>query len=89
MEPLNRKSIFFNPIKYTDDVRPNFFIIKQKESGRDRGICITALSEVYHAIEWINVEYAASKYKHPGKKRGEIEIPIQKLLCNHELIRKY
>jgi hypothetical protein len=70
--------VFFEALDYPSYARPNFFIIKQKESGWSKGVYLTTLSEVYHTcIMVLQIKHGAQKRSHPNLKIEDLSLPLK------------
>lgn len=81
MDSLDLSTVFFEALEHPEFARPNFYIIKQKQSGWAKGVYLTALNEVFHGcITRIQVHFNATKRKTPGLKMEDIQLPLKEFI---------
>jgi hypothetical protein len=85
MESLNLKSIFFEALNYPQYARPNFYLIKQRQSAWDKGVYLQTLAEVYYVCDsHLRMHYNANKKKNPTLKIETIQLPIKNVTSGEE-----
>ncbi|MFT3981175.1 MAG: hypothetical protein QM687_11940 [Ferruginibacter sp.] len=81
MDSLDLGSVFFEALGHPEYARPNFYIIKQKQSVWSKGVYLTTLNEVYHAcITRIQINFNAKKGKVTGLKIEDIKLPMKEFI---------
>lgn len=79
MQDLNVVPVFFEALQYPEFARPNFYLLKQQESGWARGVYLTALSEVYHySMTVLKLSYHAQKRDSKNLNIDELKLPLSK-----------
>lgn len=78
MTSLNLGKVFFEALDYPGYARPNFFIIKQRESGWARGVYLKTLAEIYHTcIIVLQIKHGAQKRNQPGLKMVDMSLRLK------------
>ncbi len=86
MHSLKLESIFFEALNYPEYARPNFFVIKQRQSQWHKGVYLNTLAEVYHkCFSWVDMHYRAQKNKNSALKLEDIEIQIKDITKGDEI----
>jgi hypothetical protein len=78
IDSLKLGNVFFEALDYPSYARPNFFIIKQRQSGWSKGVYLTTLSEVYHScIMVLQINHGAQKRTQPNLKIEDLSLSLK------------
>jgi hypothetical protein len=85
MESLNLKTTFFEALGLPEYARPNFYLIKQQESGWSKGVYLLTLEEVYHhCSEHLTIVFRSKKRSQPELRRQDLKIAIKDITKGSE-----
>jgi hypothetical protein len=86
MKSFDLSPVFFEALNYPEFARPNFYLIKQKESGWLKGVYLTGLAEVYHrCITRLRLQFSIKKRKADTQLQLEdIQIPVKEVTGGEE-----
>lgn len=85
MDSLDLGSVFFEALEHPEYARPNFYIIKQKQSVWSKAVYLTTLDEVYHTcITRIQLKFNAKKRTVPGLKIEDIKLSMKEYIGGND-----
>jgi hypothetical protein len=81
MESLDLGSVFFEALEVPEYARPNFYIIKQKQSVWSKGGYLATLNEIYHASKTrLDFTYRTKKAKNQNLTIDDIKIAVKEFI---------